>query len=133
MAFEINSLVTDSAKEEGGVWCALGSDAEILVAREGNQAYQDYLHNLVTANRAAIDQDDKASRELQRKLFIRAYAHHILKDVKGITRGGQLIEKYTPEIGIELLSIPDFFKKVQGYATQFNLYQKKAEDEAVKN
>lgn len=133
MAFEINSLVTDSAKEVQGVWCALGGDAEIKVAREGNESYQDYLHNLVTANRAALDQDDKSSRDLQRKLLVRAYAYHILKDVKGLTKDGAPIENYTPEVGIELLSIPDFFKKVQGYATQFNLYQKKAEEEAVKN
>ena len=47
--------------------------------------------------------------------------------------GGQLIEAYTPEIGIQLLSIPDFMKKVEAYAKDFNLYQLKAEEAAVKN
>lgn len=130
---DIESLVTDTSKEVEGVWVPIGGDARIKVAREGNEQYEDYLRGLVTANRAAIDADDKQARALQKKLIIRAYAHTILRDVEGLKRGGQLIEGYTPEIGIELLSIPDFFKKVQGYAQQFSLYQKQAEEAAVKN
>ena len=130
---DIESLMTDSAKESEGVWVPIGGDAEIKEAREGNEHYQDYLHGLVTANRAALDQNDKASRDLQRKLLIRAYAHTILKDVRGLKRGGKPIEAYTTAIGVELLTIPDFFKKVQGYAQQFELYQQKAEEAALGN
>lgn len=130
---DIESLVTDPALESEGVWVPIGNGGHIKVAREGNEAYQDYLHGLVTANRAAIDQDDSASRKLQKQLLARAYAYHILKDVKGIKRGGVEITSYTPAIGIELLSIPDFMKKVQDYAKQMQLFQKKAEDAAVGN
>jgi hypothetical protein len=102
---DIESLMTDSAKESEGVWVPIGGDAEIKEAREGNEHYQDYLHGLVTANRAALDQNDKASRDLQRKLLIRAYAHTILKDVRGLKRGGKPIEAYTTAIGVELLTM----------------------------
>jgi hypothetical protein len=130
---DIESLMTDSTLESEGVWVPIGNGGKIRVAREGNEAYQDYLHGLVTANRASIDQNDKASRKLQKDLLVRAYAYTVLKDVEGIRFKGQEITKYTPTIGLELLAIPDFFKKVQGYAQQFELYQKKAEDAAVGN
>lgn len=130
---DIENLITDSTLETEGVWVPIGNGGSIKVAREGNEAYQDYLHGLVTANRAAIDQNDKASRKLQKDLLVRAYAYTVLKDIKGIKRGGEELGPYTPSLGLELLAIPDFFKKVQGYAQQMDLYQRKAEDDAVGN
>lgn len=130
---DIEKLIADSDKEVNGVWVPIGDGGEILVAREGNEEYEDYLHNLATANRAAIDQNDKASRKLQRELVRRAYAHTILKGIRGIKRGGVEITNFDTKVAMELLSIPDFFKKVQSYAQQFDLYQKQGEDAAVKN
>jgi len=130
--YDIANLITDSATEVEGVWVPMGS-GEIKVAREGNEEYQDYLMGLVNANRALLDQNDKAARKVQRDLMIRAYAKTILKDVRNIQFKGKPIEKYTVDLGIELLTIKDFFNKVQAYAQQFEAYQKKAEEEAVKN
>lgn len=129
---DISSLVTDKTLEVEGVWFPIG-DGELLIAREGNEEYTDYLNGLVNANRAAIDGTDKASRDRQKALLIRAYAYTILKDVRNVKYKGELITKYTPTLGIELLSIPDFFKKVQGYAQQMESYQTKAEEALVGN
>lgn len=129
---DIELFQTNQAKEVEGVWFPLGGGAEVLVAREGNDAYNDYLNGLVNANRALIDGTDKAARKAQKDLLIRAYAHTVLKGWKGLTSKGEDIP-FSKDKALELLQIPDFFKKIQGMAQQMEAYQDKAEEDLLKN
>lgn len=130
---DISELMTDLNKEVEGVWCPLGKGAHAKIARYGNDEFQKEMSRKYKANRALLESDDDSSIELNRTLLIEAFAKTILKDIRGITINGNPIEKYTFEIGVKLLSVKDFFNKVKAYSENFETYQAKAEDEAVKN
>lgn len=134
--FDIDKLMTDESLEVEGVWVNLGDGAEMLIARENNEEYTDFLQGLVAANRALIDQNDKASRKVQQDLINQTYARHVLKGVKNFRFRGVVYnsgENFDSKVALEMLKVKDFFKKVQGYAQQFDLYRKKGEEEAVGN
>ncbi len=137
--FDFESFESDLDLEVGGVWVPIGEGAEILVAREGNEKYQDFLQGLVAANRALLDGNDKASRTLQKNLLVRAYAKHILLGARGIRLkiDGKVIDlnetNFNEQIATFMLKNKDFMSKVQGYAQQFEVFRKKGEEEALGN
>lgn len=130
--FDIEELMTDKALEEEGVWRDLPRGGRVKVARTGNDAYIDLLARRYKQHRAVIDQEDSLSRKKQIEITIEVMAHTILKDVQ-IRRKGQLITKYTPELGMELLAIKDFRTKVSAFSEDFDAYQLKHEEAALEN
>ena len=134
--FDFSQMLTDHTLETTGTWVPFTDESRLLIARQGNDEYTDLLQGMVTANRALIDQNDKASRRKQQEILEEVYAKTILKSVDGIMFEGVAVtpENYTPAIGLKMFrASKDFFKKVQGYAQQADLYRRKAEDEAVGN
>lgn len=131
--FDISSLMTSKAKETEGVWMPIGNEAKVKVARIGNDEYQKLLRRKYRANRAVLEQEDDLAAKVSEDVMIDVMAHTILKDVSGISINGAPIEKYTPEVGVQLLSIRDFREKVRAYADEAELFREHAEESIVKS
>lgn len=108
MSLELDSIAVDPSLAHEGVWANfLGG--EFLLARRGPE-YNARLGQLYNENLAVIK--DKSSPEAVNKstkmvleIYQRAFADTVLKDWKGITKGGKKL-KYTPAKGFEILSDP---------------------------
>ena len=131
---DFESFYTNQAAENEGVWVQISRDASIKVARasEANEAYITALRAKYKDHRYDLEQDDEHSQRLQEDIMIELYADHILKDVKGLRKGGEEIV-YNPKVGRELLANKDFFTRVRQHATNLEHFRLKAEEDAVKN
>lgn len=130
---DFESLESNLQAEVEGVWRPLAKGARVKVARIGNDEYMKLLRRKFKSNRAVLEQEDDLAAEINEELLIEVYAHTILKDVEGIGVNGQLITKYTPEIGIKLLSARNFREKIKAYAEDMEAFLAKQEDAAVKS
>ena len=131
---DFENFLTNYQHENEGVWVQIGKDAHIKVARasDANEAYTSALRSKYKDHRYDLEQEDDSARQLENQILVDLYADHILKDVRGIRKGGVEIE-YTPKVGRELLQNKDFFARVRQHATNFEHFKQKAEDDAVKN
>lgn len=105
MSLELDSIAVEPTLAQEGVWANfLGG--EFLLARRGPE-YNARLGQLYNENLAVIK--DKTNPEVSAKkvleIYQRAFADTVLKDWRGITKGGKKL-KYTPEKGFEILSDP---------------------------
>lgn len=131
--YDISDLLTDETREVDGVWRDLPRGAGVKVGRWQNDEFQKMMRRKFKSNRVMLEQDDDISDKVSLDILIEVMAHTILKDVKNIKFGGAVIEKYTPAIGIKLLTVKDFRDKVRAFAEDVNVYRVKQEDEAVKS
>ena len=115
------------------MWRDLPRGAGVKVGRWQNDEFQKMMRRKFKSNRVMLEQDDDISDKVSLDILIEVMAHTILKDVKNIKFGGAVIEKYTPAIGIKLLTVKDFRDKVRAFAEDVNVYRVKQEDEAVKS
>lgn len=129
--FELESLETDPQKELEGVWFDMGKGARVKVARHGNKKYTAMLRRLAKQNRVTLEAEDDVSFELSETMTIEVYAHTILLDWEGIKIGGEFV-KYTPELGVEVLTkLKDFRERIQGFAQTVESYRVKHEDKVL--
>lgn len=131
--FELNSLASDPKLEEEGVWRPLGNGAEALVARVGNKKFRSMIRRKLKANRVIIEQEDDLADEVSEEVMIEVYAHTILLDLKGVSIDGKPLEKYTPAIGVKLLSMRDFRERIKAYADDAEAYRVKRDEEVGKS
>lgn len=134
--FDVNSLATNLKTEVEGVWRVIGRDKDnkevrVKVARLGNEEYSKELRRKYKSNRAVLEQDDEIAAKLGEDMIIEVYATTILKDVENIGIDGQLITKYTPAVGVKLLTIKDFRERIKGLAEDMQAYQDAAEEKVV--
>lgn len=134
--FDVNSLATNLKTEVEGVWRVIGRDKDnkevrVKVARLGNEEYSKELRRKYKSNRAVLEQDDEIAAKLGEDMIIEVYATTILKDVENIGIDGQLITKYTPSVGVKLLTIKDFRERIKGLAEDMQAYQDAAEEKVV--
>jgi len=131
--YDVANLITDEAKEVEGVWKTLSSTASVKIARWGNSDFSRMMRRKYKANRAVMEAEDDISEKVSVDILIEVMAATILRDVKGIGFKGKLIEKYTTEVGTELLKVKDFREKIKGFAEDVDSYLASKEEEAVKN
>lgn len=131
--YDVAALITDETKEVEGVWKSLSSKASVKVARWGNDNFNRMMRRKYKANRAVMEAEDDVSEKVSVDILIEVMASTVLMDVKGLGFKGKLIEKYTPEIGMELLRVKDFREKIKGFSEDVDSYLAAKEEEAVKN
>ncbi len=132
-SYDIGDLCTDEKAEVEGVWRDLPRGAKIKVARWQNKEFQRMMRRNFKSNRVILEQEDDVSDSVSEEILIKVMAHTVLRDITGAGFKGKLIEKYTPDIGIELLKVKDFREKVRAYSEDFNSFSLKQEDAAVKS
>lgn len=105
MALDIEDIAIDPKLATEGVWTYY-MGAEFLLARRG-PAYQDRVGHLYQENAELIK--SKSEEGLKKLVWVyqRAFADTILKDWKGINKGGKKW-KFTPDAAMELLSDPRY-------------------------
>ena len=129
--YDVSALETDPALEVEGVWRDLPRGGKVKVARWQNTEFSRLMRTKYKANRDLLDGEDELSDKIGQDVMVEVMAVTILKDVSGIGHKGKLIQKYTPEIGIELLKVKDFREKIKALSDQMDQYQHKQEAKAV--
>lgn len=133
MAFELNSLRTDTKKEQDGVWIDYLDGSKLLIARMGNAKYKGFIANEYRANKLAIDRGGRSSEDLAVKIQNKALATHILLDWEGIIFDGEE-KKYTPEFGLEVFEkLPDFKADVENFAGDVSFFSAQADKEVAED
>lgn len=129
--FDVSDLSTNEDLEVEGVWRDLPKGGAIKVGRWQNTEFSRMMRTRFKANRDLIDGDDDLSDKVSLDILIEVMACTILKDVKNMGLEGKRIEKYTPQIGEQLLRVKDFREKVKAVSEQADQYRLKKEDQAV--
>lgn len=137
----LKDFALDPKKVEEGVWCPIGRGVEALICRINNKEFRRATRAKIKANKAELDQDDDVSAELSDELMIEVYANTILKDIRVsdpskipggvLTIEGKPFEKYTPKLGIKLLSQDLFREKVRKFAEDEERFRLKGEEATV--
>lgn len=131
--YDVSDLVTDETKEVEGVWRDLPRGGQVKVARWGNERFTRALRKKFKANRVVMEGDDDLSDKVSTDIMIEVMADTILMDVKGVGLNKKLIEKYTPEIGRQLMAVKDFRERIKALAEDVDSYLAKKEEEIVKD
>lgn len=133
MALDIfETFATDEAAEDNGVWVTLAGDAELLIARDGNDACERLVEKLMMDNADKLSGDTVAAEAAQRQIEIDVTSQTILKGWKNLTYQGEAIE-YSVENAVKLLQHKDFRRRVLFHARQRAAYALKHEAEVAKN
>lgn len=114
MAFDLDNLRSDPQKASDGVKVPYRAGSSLIVAKHNNKDAQNFQmmetlkhSDLFTkvANQEATEEEMKEADRISFEIETEKLARHVLKDWEGIKRGGKEL-KYTPELGIDLLSDP---------------------------
>jgi hypothetical protein len=122
----------DEKKEIEGVWVPSGKGSQVLVARYPNKKFEaafDRMSKPYQGGRrgASLPED------VGEKIFLRAFAEHVLLGWEGITDEGKPVT-YSPREAERLLKkYPLFREQVQGYAEKVDLFKKEDAAEVLGN
>lgn len=130
--YDIAELLTDEKKEVEGIWRDLPKGARVRVGRWQNEDFQRMMRRKFKSNRVMLEQEDDLSDKVSLDILIEVMAHTILKDVEKLKMKGKVIEKYTPEVGMQLLRVKDFRDRIRAFAEDVTDFRIQQENEAVK-
>ena len=122
------AFATDEKLESEGKWFPLSKDAQVLVARSGNQRYVSALRE--KAQEAQLDlASGEEANQLAEEIMVEVMAETVLLGWKGVTdkRGAEV--PYSAKQAKTYLSIKDFRRKIQGFSENFEAFRLKAEAE----
>lgn len=133
MALDIfETFATDEAAEDGGVWVNLNAESSLLIARDGNDACERMVEELMLEYADKLAGPEDVSREAQRMLEIKVTAATILKGWKNLTYQGEAVD-YSVENAEKLLAHKDFRRRVLYHARQRSAYMLQHEESVAKN
>lgn len=133
MSLKISTFKTNAASEQEGVWVDIGSGAKIKVARMNNFAYEDEIRRLGKPHLRAI-RLGTLDHETLEKITIKAFSLHILKDWHGLDDDDGKPIPFSPEKAEELMTEHrDFYRMVQEFANEQDLYRKAETEDAEGN
>lgn len=120
------NFTSDAALEVEGRWVHISRDAEVLVARSGNDRFAKKMKELVQKNNLDLSDESEENVKLLEELIIEAMSEAILLDWKGMTRGGEPFP-YSKAHAVEVLRLKDFRKKINEIADNAAAYRAKEE------
>ena len=119
------AFATDEKLESEGKWFPLSKDAQVLVARSGNQRYVSALRE--KAQEAQLDlASGEEANQMAEEIMIDVMSETVLLGWKGITDKGAEVP-YSAKQAKTYLNIKDFRRKVQGFSENFEAFRLKAE------
>jgi hypothetical protein len=107
---KIEKFGTDEQAEIYGVWKAIGEDAKIKVAREGNQRYLNAIRDKLAAAQYVSPLD--MPEDEWNKLHNEAIAETILLGWEGLEDEEGNVPEYSVELAVEWLTKYKEFKKI---------------------
>lgn len=133
MALDIFAqFATDESKEEAGVWCEIGGDAELLIARAGNKKYNKMIAREYEKNKKVLDTKTDAADALSEQIMIKVMAATILLGFKNVS-WKKADAVYSVELAEEMLKVKDFRKLVASLSESQEQYKLELEEEVAKN
>lgn len=133
MTLKISTFKTNVESEQEGVWVDIGSGARIKVARMNNFAYEDEIRRLGKPHLRAIRLGTLENETLE-KITIKAFSLHILKDWDGIDDDeGEPIPFSSAKAEELMTDYRDFYRMVQEFANEQDLYRKAEQEDAEGN
>lgn len=121
-------FATDSKLETEGRWVPLGKDAEVLVARTGNDKFNAKIKYLLKKHSVDLKDSSKENLDLLEKLMQEAAADTILLGWKGLTYQGEVLE-YNRENALKLLAVKDFRARINSISEDMSGYLAKQQEE----
>lgn len=129
---KIEDFKTDEKKEQEGVWVDLDENSRVLIARIGNDHYNEILRKKAKPYRAAI-RSNSLKDTILKKLMIEVIAESVLLNWEGITEKGEVIP-YSRENAIRLLTTyKEFLNLITNIAEESELFKIYDQEEGVKN
>lgn len=125
-------VATDEAAELNGTWLPYREHAKLLIARSNNPKYLDKLSDLIERNRAALDKEDEAAKELSNDILAEVFATTLLLGWEGVGYKGVELD-YSVENAKTLLRHKQFRLDVASLADDVSNFRLKLEVEAEKN
>lgn len=122
-----STFSTDPTLEVEGRWAKISRDAEVLVARSGNERFVRKMKELTKKHSFDFSDESEDNAKLLDELMIEAMADTILLGWKGMTRAGTPFE-YSRSAAVEALRVKDFRKKVSELSDNAAEYRAKAEE-----
>jgi hypothetical protein len=122
------AYATDETLEDQGTWRRIGGGAEILVARLGNPNYEDAVKAEVAANRETLDLGGEELAQAYKELSLRVLARTILLGWKNVSYKGKPLD-YSVQAAEMLLAHREFRRVVEEFASDFNQYRAKLEED----
>ena len=130
---KISSLAIDKSKEEEGVWQDIGEGAKLLVARSGNNKYQDFLRQQIKPHQNRLRRNSLPDDVLE-DITLRAMAKFILLGWSGILDDDEKEIEYSEEKAKELMrDFPEFKDIVSSLASDFESFKLEQEEEILGN
>ncbi len=129
------AFASDEDKTLNGVWHEVNyGDVKfsLKVAASNNPAYKRYLRRAMSTNRFAARTTSEASMKAMEALHVKAMAHTILVDWKGVVINGES-KPYTAELGERVLGMDRFRDLVEDLAGDFEAYSAASDEEQEKN
>lgn len=121
------TFTSDPTLEVEGRWVHVSRDAEVLVARAGNDNFARKMKELVQKNNLDLSDESEENGKLLEELLIEAMAETVLLNWRGMTRNGEDFP-YSRQNAVEVLRLKDFRKKINEIADNANAYRLKEEE-----
>ncbi len=103
MDFDLNEeFGSNETAEIEGVWCYLGEDAKVKVARLGNTKTQQAYRKIPKAIRRQLDEGTMGNVQT-RQFMSKFMASHILMDWEKMFDAGKVLPAYSSEVGAKFL------------------------------
>lgn len=117
----------DSTLEVEGRWAKISRDADVLVARSGNERFVRKMKDLTKKHSFDFADESEENAKLLDELMVEAMAETVLLGWRGMTRDGEPYT-YNRQNAIEALRVKDFRKKISELADNAAEYRAKADD-----
>lgn len=128
--FDLNSLRTNEALENAGVWRDLGNGAKLLLARLGNEEFSKMFSELVAPY---AETGTKLPPEVQKEITVKCLARTVLIGWEGIFDGETPLD-YSYDNAVRVLTeIKDFREIVIKLAGDLDAYKDKKDEELEGN
>jgi len=131
----IESIKTDTKKENEGVWADFAEGIELKIARARNSKYAELLRTLVGPVKKDI-RNDKLSIKDFAAILLEVRAKTVLLDWRNIEDAEGKTVPYSPEKAMEYFKDPelkDFYNFVVAVSENADQYTKDLVEEAGKN
>ncbi len=103
MGFDLNEeFGSNETAEIEGVWCYLGEEAKVKVARLGNTKTQQAYRKIPKAIRRQLDEGTMGNTQT-RQFMSKFMASHILMGWEKMFDGGKVLPAYSSEVGAQFL------------------------------
>lgn len=131
---KISTFAVNKTLVNDGVWCPIGKDTKLRIARSNNEKYRNYLRSLMKPYARQIQRNTAESDAIAKELIIKATARYLLLDWEGIEDTEGNVVEYNEKTAIEYMTeYSDFYDLVSELSDDTAMFQAEEKAETIKN